>query len=290
MPFHGILDKRRHLFASAEPRRDVGVSDPEAWRLNPAHRWVYDRLQVALSQGLRAAPVEEDPAAFGFARDEVVFVKPIINLEGMGRGAREARAGDLPADPGSFWSERLEGRHVSSDCLVREGEILWRSDTVASAEHHRHRPLVWRVGHPCPEVDRVLQAWVCTYLPDYTGICNLETIGGQVSEVHLRGSNGFLELYPEGFVAAWAELVDSGRWPGLEPMGEGYVLSLFTDDEGVVDLSGDEARALAPPGVLVDLDLDPERRPSNGRIAVVRTRDRAAGEEALDRLRARLGH
>lgn len=290
MPFCGILDKRRHLFAGAAPRREVGVSDPEAWRLNPVHRWVYDRLQVALSQGLRAAPVDQSPAGFGFDRDEVVFVKPIINLEGMARGARAVPAGALPDSPGCFWTECLHGRHISSDCLVRDGEILWRADTVASADHHRHRPVHWHVGPECPEVDRVLEAWVSTYLPDYTGLCNLETIGGQVSEVHLRGSNGFLEFYPEGFVPAWVDLVDRGRWHGLDPVAEGFVLSLFTDEDGPRNVTVDEVATLAAPGVTIDLDLDPEGRPSHGRLALVRARDRSAAEETLSRLRRRLAH
>ena len=34
----------------------IPTDDPEAWEWNPAHRWVFDKLQVALSQGLAAGP------------------------------------------------------------------------------------------------------------------------------------------------------------------------------------------------------------------------------------------
>ena len=38
------------------PDLDIPTDDPEAWEWNPAHRWVFDKLQVALSQGLAAGP------------------------------------------------------------------------------------------------------------------------------------------------------------------------------------------------------------------------------------------
>ena len=45
-------------------------------------RWIYDKLAVALSQGLDAAPHGVMPPAFP------VFSKPIMNLRGMGTGSQ----------------------------------------------------------------------------------------------------------------------------------------------------------------------------------------------------------
>ena len=60
----------------------IPTEDSDAWMWNPKHRWVYDKLAVAMSQGLEAGPHGVAPAAYP------VFSKPIYNLKGMGVGSR----------------------------------------------------------------------------------------------------------------------------------------------------------------------------------------------------------
>src|ERR1700754_4388852 len=60
----------------------IPTEDSDAWIWNPRHRWVYDKLAVALSQGLDAAPHGVKPPALP------VFSKPIYNMKGMGVGSR----------------------------------------------------------------------------------------------------------------------------------------------------------------------------------------------------------
>ena len=60
----------------------IPTDDRDAWPLYPGHRWIYDKLAVALSQGLDAAPHGVMPPHFP------VFSKPIMNLRGMGVGSR----------------------------------------------------------------------------------------------------------------------------------------------------------------------------------------------------------
>ena len=50
--------------------------------MEPRHRWVFDKLQVALSQGLAAGPHGTMPPEFP------VFSKPIMNFRGLGAGSR----------------------------------------------------------------------------------------------------------------------------------------------------------------------------------------------------------
>ncbi len=230
MPFHGVLPERRALFRP-EPAGDVGVSDAAAWRLNPAHRYLYDKLRLALAQGLPAAPCGVDPLAMGLPPEAELIVKPITNLAGMSLNVEFARANALPERAGSFWCQRLRGEQSSTDCLVRNGETLWQGHTLASPERDRERPLYWRLGADLREREPVVAAFVIRFLHGYTGMCNLEMIDGRVIEAHLRGSNGFFDRYPAGFVAAWAELADHGTWQGLPPLGRGFVYSLFGDGE-----------------------------------------------------------
>ena len=63
----------------------ISTEDPDSWEWFPAHRWIYDKLAVALSQGLQAAPHGVMPPSFP------VFSKPIMNLRGMGTGSQADR-------------------------------------------------------------------------------------------------------------------------------------------------------------------------------------------------------
>ena len=265
MPFYGVLPERRHLF-QPEPKADVGVSDAAAWRLNPRHRRVYDKLELALAVGLRAAPCGVDPLELGMAPDALVFIKPVINLAGMSLRARAVPASAVPSDPGCFWCEYLSGCHTSTDCLVRDGEVLWLAHTVGSRQKDRERSVCWEVGVERPELEPVMAGWVRRLLTGYTGICNIEMIGGRPIEVHLRGSNGFFDLYGPAFMPAWVALVDGQPCERPPPIPGGLLISLF----GQGPLEVWQERAIQDAGVLLQVD---QQTPD--RIGVLRCHDKA---------------
>ena len=289
MPFHGVAPERSFLFDVAAPRADIGVSDAAAWRLNPRHRWVYDKLGLALSQGVTAAPAGVDPRDMGLAGDERVFVRPITNLAGMAVGAHAARAEAVSHAPGTFWCRYLDGEQSSTDCLVRDGEVVWFAHTVAGEEWQGGRPVYWRIGVERPANEAVLARWVATNLPDYTGICNFELIGDTLIEAHLRGSNGFFDFYGPDFIPAWAHLVDTGEWRDPGRLPGGFLFSVFTDRREAVGLDLAQVRGLAEPGVTVALDLDGDGRPANGRMAIVRGADYASARRVWAALCEALG-
>ena len=57
----------------------VPTEDGDAWLWFPRHRWVYNKLEVAASQGLTCGPHGLDPPSFP------VFSKPIYNLRSIAR-------------------------------------------------------------------------------------------------------------------------------------------------------------------------------------------------------------
>jgi hypothetical protein len=274
MPFIGALPERAHIFRPS-PRSDVAVSDAAAWRLSPGHRHIYDKLSVALEAGLTAAPCGVDPRDCGIAADAMVFVKPMTNLAGMALGARAVRADAVPIEPGSFWCERLTGEQTSSDCLVQNGEPVWLIHTRASAERAAERPLVWEVGAVSAELDALVGSWVRRNLSGYSGLCNLELIGGQPIEAHLRGSNGFFDLYGPGFVPAWVALMDGEPVTLPPPAPGGFVISVFGEGEP------DARRVAAAEALGVQVQADPH---TPDRMAILRCGDKAAGLEARDLL------
>lgn len=239
MPFHGVRPERRYLFEPS-PSNDVGVNDVHAWRLNPNHRHIYNKLHVALSQGLLAAPSGVDPVLMGLSSEQPCFVKPITNLGGMSLNSVSTTAQKLSAvtinqfqntdenaAAGSFWCEFLTGQQTSTDVLILDGEPMWYGHTKAADQKDNNRPVYWLIGADCRESEPAIARFIRRELAAYTGLCNVEMIGDYLIEVHLRGSNAFFDYYPEGFMQAWCDLVDHQKWSGLAPIEQGCLYSMF---------------------------------------------------------------
>ena len=121
---------------------EIPTEDCDAWMWNPQHRWVYDKIAIALSQGLPAGPHGVTPPSFP------VFSKPIVNLRGMGVGSRmlhdEAEYRRHCA-PGHMWMPLLGGGSMLAPML------LWRmvsrfGGVTLPACHREREPLI---SGPC---------------------------------------------------------------------------------------------------------------------------------------------
>jgi len=296
MPIHEPDPWRAQYFEHAEcpDAVDIPTDDPDSWRWYPAHRWVYDKIAVALSQKLEAGPHGVTPPRFP------VFSKPIVNLKGMGAGSRMlASAADYEAHatPGHMWMTLLQGRHVSSDLAVVDGEPRWwRHVTgVPGAEGTFD---YWTLhAAPDPAIEDYCGTWVRAHLRGYTGMLNIETIGERIIEVHLRFSDQWPDLYGAGWVAALVRLYSEGRWDFSDRnRRDGYSVVLFAPHG---------PRYRHPPPALVEevrrmagvssvqitffADKDPARHsmpPGGFRLAIVNTWDLAAGMAGRDMLRA----
>jgi hypothetical protein len=186
---------------------------------------LYDKLAVALSQGLEAAPHGVMPTRFP------VFSKPMINLRGMGAGSRpigdeaEYRAA---LSGGHFWSTLLTGPHVSTDVALVDGNaVWWRHTTGATAPGGTFD--YWHVhAEPMAEIEAWCGAWSHKHLAGYTGMANFETIGSRIIEAHLRFADQWPDLYGPGWVKAVVGLYATGRWDYADAdRVDGYSVVLF---------------------------------------------------------------
>ena len=160
-----------------------------------------------------------------------VFSKPIVNLKGMGVGSRVLRTAtdyEQHYAPGHFWMTLLDGRHVSSDVAVVDGEPRWwRHATGKPAGEGTFD--YWTVhAEPDADIEARCGAWVQKNLAGYTGMLNLETIGGTIIEAHLRFADQWPDLYGPGWVDALVGLYENGDWDFYDDdRSEGYSVVLF---------------------------------------------------------------
>jgi len=284
MQYFEHLDCPEELFIPTE--------DSDSYRLYPDHRWVYNKLLIAESQGLDTAPHGLPPEHFP------VFSKPIYNLRGMGIESRvlvDREQYDRYQTASHMWMPLLEGEHISSDAAVVDGEPLWWRHTTG-------KPLeggmfdYWTVGAEAhTELERRAGDWLRENLRGYTGAVNLETIGGTIIECHLRFADQWPDLYGAGWLDALVELYRDGRWSYADTdRRTGYSVVLF-------GAHGPRYRPIAP-ALLAELRDQPEissvqitfhqdrppgrhaMPPGGFRLAVVNCWDLSAGEEARRRL------
>ena len=284
---------RLQYFAHVKTAANIPTEDSDAWQWYPAHRWVYDKLAVAVSQGLAAGPHGTSPPNFP------VFSKPIVNLRGMSVGSRVLNSQaeyDAHYAPGHFWMVLLQGRHVSSDVAVVEGEPRWW-------RHVTGKPVgegmfdYWIVhAEPDAAIETQCGEWIKKHLAGYSGMLNLETIGEKIIETHLRFADQWPDLYGPGWVEALVELYERGEWNFADDdRTEGYSVVLFGPHRrryrhpppAVVE----EAKRM-PSVTSVQITFreyrDPERHampPGGFRLAIVNGFDLPAALAARERLR-----
>lgn len=299
MPIHERDPWRRAYFADTICPRDVHIptDDADAWRWYPEHRWIYNKLLVAESQGIECAPHGIAPTHYP------VFSKPIVNLDGMGIGSRtlrDEREYESHLSAGHMWMRLLTGEHISSDAAVIGGRIH-------GIRHAKGLSLpgglfdYWIIeAEPRPALEEYLGAWTEAHLPRYTGMVNFESIDGRIIEAHLRVTDQWPDLYGPHWLDAVVVLYSKSAWqPQPRPRRPGYSLALFGPhgrtyshpDEGAVR----ELRVL-PQISSLQITFHPDRPagshampPGGFRLAVINAWDLAAGRRVRDRLRASFG-
>lgn len=287
MPIHEHDPWREQYFVGVDcpPEVVIPTDDEDAHALFPAQRWIYDRRTIARSQGLACGLHDEPPGRYP------VFCKPCVNLKGMGIGTSVLRnAADFHERcvPGRFWMQLLRGTHVSSDIAVMAGRAVWFRHTQgipAAAGTFDH----WIVAAARkPALERYLRRWIHGQLSDYTGMINVETIGGRIIEMHLRFADQWPDLYGDGWLQAVVRLYHRGEWRFDDGQRlDGYSVVLFGPHRQAYRYPDADRLAgyRASAGISsVQITFDGARPaaahampPGGFRLAVINTQDFAAG-------------
>jgi hypothetical protein len=218
---------RYQFFEGLDCPEDVMIptDDPDCWLLYPRHRWIYDKLRIAESQGLACGPHGIFPG------DYPVYSKPVTNLKGMGIGGRvvsSAHELDHGYEPGHMWMPYFTGPHVSTDCAVLDGRVKWmRHATGETWKLGMFR--YWTIHATMAEaLGRYLAAWVSKNMAGYSGMMNFETISGRIIEAHLRFADQWCDLYGKDWLNSLVSLYRDRVWrPVALPATDGYSIPLF---------------------------------------------------------------
>ena len=278
MPFIGQDEWEEQYFKNVTIPKNVviPVDDVEAYQYYPRYNWIYNKLKICETQNIFCAPTPIASPSYP------IFVKPIVNLWGMGAGGHvvhSLKELEETFQPGQLWMPYFTGTHYSTDCVVIEGELHW----VCHAEGVPFTNLAgtfdyWHIkSNDILEICILIIDWIRDNLPDYTGMLNIETIGNNIIEAHLRLSPQFIDLYPRGFLEAVVQLHDKKVWYLDREREEGYSLVLFaTNAIGNFKLLDQPKEILSIQDCSKDIVVASEP-PGGVRLAVFNCRDFDAG-------------
>ena len=193
----------------------------------------------------------------------------------------------------------LDGRHVSSDVAVLDGKPgWWRHATGQPGAEGTFDHWMLHAEHDAGDRDARCGAWIAQHLAGYTGMLNLETIGGRIIEVHLRFADQWPDLYGKGWVEALVRLYRA-RSLGLSRHATGATATASCCSARTGRAIAIRRRALvdevrAMPSVSSvqitfheDRPPDQHAMPPGGfRLAIVNCYDLAQGRAAREKLRA----
>lgn len=278
MPFLEYDPREHKAYKDVMIPREVVVptTDAAAWWLNQDYCHIYNKLDLALSQNLLAAPIGVEPDSFP------VFMKPVINMWGGGHSSRVIRSHEEIYNfgaPGMFWMPLLKGRHLSHDFAVDDGKVkfyLVMEGTPIGDGMFDY----WRVVKVDYDLAKSLEAWIRTTLSDYTGTLNLETIGGKIIEAHLRWGDAMCSGDARLLQAA-VDLYAGKGWNYRGRLKAFYVFPIWGESNVEYRIAKgmlDEIRSNTLTGDVEELDEGPT--PIGGqRLAVFSTHDRKYGLE-----------
>ena len=161
----------------------IPTTDDGAWECFDKHRWAYNKIEIALSQGMDCAPMGLSPKKFP------VFMKPICNLHGAGVGSRIIKSKeDYEKNKhlsGYFWMEFLDGEHLSHDLILANGKIAY---LITFKGHSLGDGMFdyWETFETPNGISKYIKSWIGKNLEKYTGCVNIETIKNRIIECHLR--------------------------------------------------------------------------------------------------------
>lgn len=186
-----ILDAwEANYIRNLEGRELLAWSDAEAVYRYPKLKWVYDKYQ--LSKYFDMVPTWD--LWNDYPKRYPVFVKPRINLNGMGAGSGVIESISNLFDKGYIGShiaqKNLVGEHISTD-LVFDGEEL--IDYFSFLCHKNIKGSFWLFQSiDVSPTNRVIRK--LSKIGQGRRVMNVETIGGAPIEVHLRPSLQFYDI------------------------------------------------------------------------------------------------
>lgn len=157
-------------------------TDDSAWfSMDTDDLWIYDKLILSKKLGYKCGPVGVDVPEPGY-----YIVRPVMNFLGLGLGAEKVWINDSTdhLEPGHFWCEWFEGKHVSVDYNYGIQRLAVKGER--GNDYNLMRWYGWHKIYELYTFPKVLEP-----LRNKVEWINCEFIGDKLIEVHFRKNPDF---------------------------------------------------------------------------------------------------
>tara|TARA_Y100000816_G_C26090068_1_gene575919 strand:- start:1003 stop:2136 length:1134 start_codon:yes stop_codon:yes gene_type:complete len=200
--------------------KSVPDFDGQAYKMYPEHNYVYDKLWVCKTQGIKGGTLE-DLIQNRYKVDKYpIFIKPrwghksasskncykIKNYEELERYKKI---------PHMMWSEFIDDTEGMTDFIVHNGTIVHQITYKYSKTQHGVVADDWKYISPENQPPEEMIKWINNHMKGYTGICNVQYRGKIIIEVGLRCARGgayILNTKNKELIKSINDLCDYGTW------------------------------------------------------------------------------
>lgn len=197
--------------------------DGPAFKKNPRHNFVYDKLFVAQSQNMRAGPLAElrpknTPIEYP------IFIKPRYgHMTASSKYCYKIKSREELEKhfdkPDMMWSEFVAATEGMTDFAVVDGDIKWQLSYIYSDKQYGFAD-VWKKIDTSTEPPAEIVEWVKKYLTGYTGPVNVQYRDVSIIEVGLRLARSGMYVESSGCKALVDDLNTmwlTKAWPYRNP-------------------------------------------------------------------------
>jgi hypothetical protein len=160
--------------------------DPTAFEKNPKHQFVYDKLFIAKSQGMRCGELSAEELPTDFP----VFIKPRYgHMTASSRDCYKIKTSKELAPhlkkPNMMWSEFVNATEGMTDFVLVQGQIVYQLSYVYSKKQNGFAD-DWKYISPETKPPVEIVQWVLLHMAGYTGAVNVQYRDVKIIEVGLR--------------------------------------------------------------------------------------------------------
>lgn len=174
--------------------------DDDVWpNVDPDDLWVYDKLILSRKLGYVCGP-----AAVPVPYPGKYVLRPITNILGMSIGARVKwiDKDTYHFQPGTFWCEFFEGRHLTYDFIDGQQAVCYEGFLEKG---RLDKFLKWQKTDDVA----VVPEFVLDLSRKYHHI-NIECKDNKIIEIHLRPNSDWIQYDAEVLIPVWNDTVRPG--------------------------------------------------------------------------------
>ena len=194
--------------------------DIQAFRKYRNHNFVYDKLYIAQSQGIRSGTLSEVVKSNNKNLEFPIFIKPRYGHKSASskncykiKNFNELK--NYENIPEMMWSEFINETEGMTDFFLYEGRIVHQITYEYSTTQHGVVADDWKKISSSNNPPNEITNWVNENMKNFTGPCNVQYRGTKIIEVGLRLARGGAYIYSTDnpvLIKSINQLVDDNSW------------------------------------------------------------------------------